>query len=132
MSKMRNAAIILDESLTTVKVRFDGASQGYTFLCPKTIARYLKPDDAVLAGKINGSIVVVWVMSVDEETEIQLDDPLTYCFVFQTVDRDYLEALKIRLNDEEKKLKDQQRQKLRDQVRNELILEYKSEEAEIL
>lgn len=128
MNKMRNAAIILDETLTTVKVNFHGGKGVFTFLCSKLMAQLLHPDDLVVAEKVDGSLAIVRIQSIDEESEIQLEDPLEYSFIVQKVNRDYLDGLKEKLATAEKALKDQQRKRLREQVRNELILEHKSVE----
>lgn len=126
--KMRNAAIILDESLTTINCRFvDNIDhKTYKFLCDKQTAKELKEGCAIVAQKSDLSLVIVWFVSADEESDINLEDTYKYSFAFQPVDHGLLGALNKQLTDSEQSLKTQQRNKLREQVRNNLILEHKA------
>lgn len=118
--KTHNVAILLDDTITTIKVKFVGkhspTESNYTFLCKKELANTLGKDDMVVVNTING-FAVVRVEEVHEEADIDLDSRYNYQWAFQKVNVVVFEQLDALLNDAEKHIKSMQRQALRNQIK---------------
>lgn len=98
---LKNAALLLCEDLTTVKVRAGawtkdsdtresdfsvkqfGSRNLYTYLVTRDLASTLKRGDKVsVQGKNPGSLSYATVESVDQEADIQVDSDIEYKWVF--------------------------------------------------
>lgn len=117
--KIRNAAIMLDESITTIRAKWSSSS-AYTFICTKELALTLKKDDHVVVSKNDGSISVVEVLEVHEETDIDMDSGFTYNWAIQRVDVDALKTLNEALDAQVAQLKTMQRSALRAQIKQQV------------
>jgi hypothetical protein len=114
--KLNNAAIILDDTITTVRCHFNSASAEYIFLAKKDFANTLVRDDWVVADGSKG-LSVIQVTSVDDESDIHMDSTLNYQWIFARVDMSILNQLKSEIDERVQSLKTMQRQKMREEVR---------------
>jgi hypothetical protein len=141
MRNLEHAAIILDESLTTVKVHFKTSIQyvgrikeytggdTYTYLCEKSLAHQLDIGDIVVLedAPTGATCKVAQVVSIDSESDILADTDIEYKFVIGKVDTNYRIQMRNRLRDSVEQLKTIQRNKMRYQMKQELMLEFKGD-----
>lgn len=132
------AALLLDDVLTTVKVRFQssGYDKIYTYKCLKTLAATLAVGDRVLVdsayqGKDQISVAVV--LSIDPEMDIDLELDADYKYLFAKVDESELSRLKEREVKIVEKINEGRKRAIREKmlqdigVSRELLLELKPE-----
>ena len=127
---LRNAALVVDESLTTVNCRFMSSDMDYMFVCPKELAGTLNVDDFVVAETTKG-LSVLRVIDIHNDTEIDPNSNIKYQFIVQRVDLELLDNLNTTLTDSVNKLQQLQRDNMRERVRAEikagLVLEHKED-----
>lgn len=128
-----NAALLLNEGLTTIKGRFiyvttnvEAIHHGdvevvskrdYTWFVTKELAGILQKYDLVLA-EASGEIKIVQVTEVHADSEIDVDAQFKYNFAFQRVNTNALHTLHAKVKADEKALNSGRTQALREQVRN--------------
>lgn len=123
------AAIVLDDHLTTIKVKFQDSkpqrdphsdSGVFTFLCPRNLAEGLAKGDKVLVERIsydgNPRLSVVEVIEIHDHAQIDPDDGITYRYAFAKVPMIELEQLKTREDNLVKRIKQQRRDTWRKQL----------------
>ena len=88
-TKYENLVAVLNDNITTVKIRFYSGDKLYTYKCPVKIADTLEVGDQVLPEKagevlgINGG----YVAEIDFEADIDPQSRIAYRWVIQKVDR---------------------------------------------
>lgn len=128
---LRNAALVVDESLTTVLCRFNSGDMDYMFVCTKELAATLSVDDFVVAETTKG-LSVVRVICIHNDTEIDPNNSLKYQFIVQRVNIEVLDDMNAKLNDSVTKLQQLQRDTMRERVRAEIkagtLLDHKGDD----
>lgn len=137
MRNLEHVAILLDETLTTVKVHFKVSinyvgrvkeyvgGDTYTYLCEKSLANTLNIGDVLIVEDAGAQVKIVQLASIDDESDILADTDIVYKFVVGKVDTNYQINMRKRINDQVQSLKSMQRAKMRQQMKQELMLEYK-------
>lgn len=138
---LKNAALLLCEDLTTVKVRvgagtkdndirepdFSGKQQNsrnlYTYLVTRDLASTLKRGDKVsVQGRNLGSLSYATVEYVDQEADIQVDSDLEYKWVFCKVPLDQVDFYEQRVESLYYRIAEKQRSSAKQQLLNALGL----------
>lgn len=118
------AAIVLDEHLTIIKVKFQNprtqqTHETLTFLCERQLAAQLSEKSLVLVetkAQDTLRLSVAEVMEIHDHAQVDPDDGVKYRYAFALVDRSPLDTLKAREESLVKRIKAARRETWRKQL----------------
>lgn len=118
--KLKNAALLIRDDITTIKCRFDNGGPLYTYICPLDVAMHLNEGDFVITRGRSGhspfNLAVRQVVSIDDEPDIDLEFNKEYRWAVQKVDIERLNQYEQEQKHIQKQLQQKQVSSTRQQV----------------